>query len=286
MSITRKITHVFLFSFFSASSAFGQIEIEESIQTKIDACADLLEEIRMSDCGNHILDFFEGGYIAGGITGYLLSLSPSIQNASAKFSGDMHLTPKVMLKTRLNFIENTEFGYDYSFGFEQAHALSQTIKRPNGSTKIDLRTYTIANTFSTHASIFYSHGVKDETPRRYVLIGAGFGLGYADLVGNSYFTEGVETSSPACHQAGIDLVDNVPGSKATLEQACPLKSFRRLGIGVSGRFYIDFRYDNFYFSIDTKAIQLSSGKSLSLGTADLDISPTISAITISYIYNL
>ncbi|MDH5547600.1 MAG: hypothetical protein OEZ43_18635 [Gammaproteobacteria bacterium] len=232
------------------------------------------------------MNFLEGGYIAGGLTGYLLTTSPGIDGASARFNGDLHLMPKVMLKTRLNFIDETDFGYDYAFGFEQAHALSQTIKRPNGSTTRDLRTYTIANTFSTQASLFYSYGAKDFTPRRYVLVGLGFGLGYADIVGHGYLTEGVESSSPTCYQAGIDLINEATGALTALEQSCELKSYRRIGVGYSGRFYIDIRYDDFYFSIDTRAIQLSSGKSLSLGTSGLQVNPAISAITVSYIYNL
>ena len=257
-----------------------------SLEDKILSCGELWEQIQSSDCGNHIINFIKGGYVSLGIASYALTAQPKLDNGGARFNGDIHITPYLSVNTRLNFIEDSEFGYDFSLGLEQAHALNQTIVRGGRSKKVDLNTYAIANTFSSEASLFYSYGAKDASPRRYMLIGVGFGLGYADMVGKSYMTELEESTDAACYQAGVDLVEGASISESNLTSNCELKSFRRLGFGVSGRINIDFRYDNFFLTIDTKMIQLSSGNSLSLGTSGMKLNPSIYAITFSYIYNI
>ncbi|MDH5216664.1 MAG: hypothetical protein OEX19_03145 [Gammaproteobacteria bacterium] len=257
-----------------------------SLEEKIMSCGELLEQIQASDCGNHIVNLFRGGHVALGVASYSLSTQPRLDDKGARFNGDIHVTPYLSINTRLSFIEGSEFGYDFSFGLEQAHALNQTIVRKNKSKTVDLNTFAIANTFSTEASLFYSYGAQDSTPRRYALIGVGFGIGYADVVGKSYMTEVNETNNAACYQAGQDLIDGSSVSTSNLTNACELDSFRRLGFGISGRINIDFRYDNFFLTFDTKMIQLSSGNSLSLGTSGMKLNPSIYAITISYIYNI
>jgi len=257
-----------------------------SLEEKIMSCGELLEQIQASDCGNHIVNLFRGGHVALGVASYSLSTQPRLDDKGARFNGDIHVTPYLSVNTRLSFIESSEFGYDFSFGLEQAHALNQTIVRKNKSKTVDLNTFAIANTFSTEASLFYSYGAQDSTPRRYALIGVGFGIGYADVVGKSYMTEVNETNNAACYQAGQDLIDGSSVSTSDLTNACELDSFRRLGFGISGRINIDFRYDNFFLTFDTKMIQLSSGNSLSLGTSGMKLNPSIYAITISYIYNI
>jgi len=257
-----------------------------SLEEKIMSCGELLEQIQTSDCGNHIVNLFRGGHVALGVASYSLSTQPRLADKGARFSGDIHVTPYLSVNTRLSFIEDSEFGYDFSFGLEQAHALNQTIVRKNNSKTVDLNTFAIANTFSTEASLFYSYGAQDSTPHRYALIGVGFGIGYADVVGKSYMTEVEETNNAACYQAGQDLIDGSSLSASNLTSACELDSFRRLGFGISGRINIDFRYDNFFLTLDTKMIQLSAGNSLSLGTSGMKLNPSIYAVTISYIYNI
>ena len=257
-----------------------------SLEEKILSCSELWEQIRSSDCGNHIVNFFRDGHIALGIASHSLSTQPRFDDKGARFNGDIHVTPYLSINTRLNFIEGSEFGYDFSFGLEQAHALNQTIVRKNKSKDIDLNTFAIANTFSTEASLFYSYGAQDSTPRRYALIGVGFGLGYADVVGKSYMTEVGEDIDAACYQAGVDVIGGTSVSASDLTTACELNSFRRLGFGISGRVNIDFRYDNFFLTFDTKMIQLSAGNSLSLGTSGMKLNPSIYSITISYVYNI
>lgn len=257
-----------------------------TLSEKIDSCGKLLEEIRKSDCGNHIVDIFDDGYISAGAAGYTLSATPRFDNAAAQFSSGLFVTPNISINTRLNYFPNTDLGWDFSVGWEQAHALTQTVHRSQGSTSRDLGTFAIANTFSSEVSIFYAYGTRDATPHRYALFGVGFGVGYADVVGKAYFTEDLDSSEAACIQAGEDLVDGIAGAEANVKASCSLKSFRRFGLGVSGKVNLDVRWDNFYLTIDSKIINLSSGRSLSLGSSGMELSPNISAITLSYLYNL
>lgn len=264
----------------------GKPSKDASLEEKIMSCGELWEQIQASDCGTHIVDIFRGGRISLGIASYSLSVDPKLPDRSAHFSGDIYLTPYVSLNTRLTFIENTEFGYDFAIGFEQAHSINQTVTRNNGDKRVDLNTFAIANTFSSQASLFYSYGARDSTPHRYILFGAGFGIGYADVVGKSYMTEVDAETYPECHQAGVDFIDDTSTGLSELKNQCELKSFRRLGLGISGRINLDFRYDNFFLTIESQVIQLSSGKSLSFGTSDMGLNPGITAVTLSYVYTL
>jgi hypothetical protein len=285
------LTSIILGTFFSAPLYAQKTETQSSgsgstIEDTILSCGELWEQIRVSDCGGQIIDFFRDGYVSFGAASYSLSAHPQVGDSGAIFSGGIHVTPYVSLNTRLSFIDTSEFGYDFSVGFDQAHAINQKVTRNNGSKRVDLSTFAIANTFSTEASIFYSYGAKDDTPRQYVLLGVGFGLGYADVVGKSYMTEVDESNDAACYQAGVDLINNVDSASADVKSACDLRSFRRIGLGISGRANIDIRYENFFLTINTKIIQLSSGNSLSLGTSGMKLNPNITSVTLAYVYNL
>jgi len=221
-----------------------------------------------------------------GISGNTLSAKITNNDRNASFNGDLFLTPYFSVNTRPTFIDDTDFGFDFSFGFERAHALKQVVNRDGDSRTTDLNSFSIANTISTEASIFYSYGAQDETPKQYFVFGVGFGLGYADVVGKAYLTQVDQITAEECYQAGVNLVNDQAGAALDVSQNCTLQSFRRLGIGFSGLIHADWRYQNFFVSIDSRLVTLSGGKSLSFGTSNIHINPTISAITLSYLYDL
>lgn len=284
MRWTTYVQSFVLASIFTSQANAQQAPVV-TIEEQILSCSELLEQIRISDCGSHIANFFANGYIAAGAAGNTLSATARYADSAARFSGGVHITPYVSLNTGLEFFPGSDLGWDFSIGWEQAHVLKQKIKRNGDSVTRDLDSFAIASTFSSEASLFYSWGARDSTPRQYALLGIGFGVGYGDVVGKAYFTEELPNSD-ACYQAGQALVDGTAGAQQLISDNCTLKSFRRVGFGVSGRLNIDVRYENFYLSFDTTVLNLSSGTSLSLGSHGLSLSPVITAVTLSYIYNL
>jgi hypothetical protein len=261
-----------------------QETISAKIRDTVQSCGELLEQIKRTDCGGTVYSFFRGGYVSLGASAYTLGANLEQNEVlQAQFAGPDAWVPHYAIRTQRNFFGSSDFGYAYSFGFEQGAATKQTITRNGKDASEDFGTYVIGSQLSAEANLFYSFGGNDHTPHRYATFGVGLGLGYGRGKGKVYITENTADTHPQCDAAAIDLVNGDKSAISRIKQFCEYDSFNRAGLGISLRVIFDMRWENYFIGLESGLVGLAADGRLVSGEGDYTVVPIVAAVTFAYL---
>lgn len=259
----------------------------DDAKNQAQACFDLIQTIRHSDCGNLVYRWLDGGFVSLGLSWYSLAMKATKdKRVYADFLGETFATPHYGVTTRPNYFKESAFGYEYSLGITQAYTTVQGIDTAGKRVAHDLGTYVVASLYAVQANLFYAVGAHDESPHRYFRFGMGIGAGYANIKGKMYLTERQATDNPACALAVTELGAGDSSAAARLRQNCPYEDFNRWGLGFSARLLLEGRINAWLFTVQTNVVNLPSKASIVAGKGKYDFDPTATYATIAYLFDL
>ncbi|MDH5378279.1 MAG: hypothetical protein OEX00_08150, partial [Gammaproteobacteria bacterium] len=200
----KKLTPPFVLLLLTSTAGYAAQEssLSDDIVNQALSCADLVDKIRDSDCIAPVADFLKGGNLSLGATMGAFSVNLKVKNEKTvvgKMGGENSWAPHYSINTRPRHFDGSNFGYDYSFTYEQSATTSQVITRGGKDKAIDLGTYAIGSIIATQVNLFYSIGANDDSPAKYFTLAIGVGLGYGSVKGNTYLTE--DETNTVCYDA-------------------------------------------------------------------------------------
>ncbi|MBF0239294.1 MAG: hypothetical protein HQM12_16455 [SAR324 cluster bacterium] len=260
----------------------NKLGIEED---QVQSCVELHQKLKESRCVKAVSHLLSGSSLI--IGGALKKATPAIihkkTHSAALFSGYFIPSLNYNILLQSSFLGESNFGYDFSFGYSDFFAFRQLVLRDIQAEaiqqiEVDLGTFISAQMLFFTPRLFFSIGARDETPDRYLSMGIGGGLGLLSMRGHAYITEYVKNSNSDCHEAGIALVKkSIPKQQAleAMKSSCELNRFSEDRLSTSGSVFAGGRWGNLYVNGEINSIWVDTSHYLYV--------PLIMSVVVAYI---